>query len=331
MGKPLRMAEMMADIDGPIYVERVALYDNKQRVRAHKAITKALRLQIENRGFGFVEVLSECPTHLHMTPADAEQWVKDEMTQVFPLGVKKDVETEPWFGLDVPNFEPDDVLQVIGGTKEPPERFGTGFPAHIDPEDISIKFAGAGGDGAQTAALLTTRAAINEGFDSTHIPAYGPESRGGTSYADVHVAVDEVLSTTSPNPHVLVVFNPQSLERFGPTVRPGGTILYDSSIITQPPTFDSGLTVTGLPFTQIAIDLGKVVVKNIVALGAMQAATQIFPEESFRAALRKMLANQCALLPINEEAFACGIRAFKEAAAPDAEERPAPAGEPGGA
>ena len=45
-----------------------------------------------------------------------------------------------------------------------------------------------GGDGAQTVALLVARAAINEGFDATHIPSYGPESRGGTSYADVRIA-----------------------------------------------------------------------------------------------------------------------------------------------
>ena len=67
-GKPLRMSEMIAGLDGPIYVERVALYDPKQRTRARKAIKKALELQIENRGFSFVEVLAECPTHLQKTP-----------------------------------------------------------------------------------------------------------------------------------------------------------------------------------------------------------------------------------------------------------------------
>ena len=52
-GAPIKMAELIAGLDGPIYVERVALYDAKQRVRAKKAITKALRLQVENRGFAF--------------------------------------------------------------------------------------------------------------------------------------------------------------------------------------------------------------------------------------------------------------------------------------
>ncbi len=311
-GEPMKMAETVGQLDGPVYVERVALYDNKQRVRAQKAIKKAVRMQVEGRGLAFVEILSECPTHLHLTPSEAEDWVKEQMVPVFPLGVKKDVEVEPWFDLAKPSFDALAVSDVIGGATRSPKRFADGFPSHIDPEDISIKFAGAGGDGAQTIGMLTTRVAINEGWDSTHIPSYGPESRGGTSYADVHIATTEVLSPASPKPHVLVAFNPQSLEKFGTTVRPGGTILYDSTVVPKPPQLDSRVAMFGIPFTQIAVDLGKAMVKNTVALGAMQAATKLFPKESFHAAIEDALRNRCALLPINMEAFAHGGRAFEE-------------------
>ena len=77
------------------------------------------------------------------------------------------------------------------------------------------------------AAMLIATAAINEGFDATHIPSYGPESRGGTSYADVHVASEEVLSPASPAPHILVAFNAPSLTKFGPQVTEGGVVVYD--------------------------------------------------------------------------------------------------------
>jgi pyruvate/2-oxoacid:ferredoxin oxidoreductase beta subunit len=50
MGQPLKMAELIAGLDGPVYVERVALFDSKQRVKAKKAIKKALELQVEGRG-----------------------------------------------------------------------------------------------------------------------------------------------------------------------------------------------------------------------------------------------------------------------------------------
>ena len=272
-GEPLRVAEMIAGLDGPVYVERVALYDAKQRHRARKAIEKALRLQVEGRGLGFVEVLSECPVHLHATPEEAERWVEREMVPVFPLGVKKDVTAEPWFAPGRPSFDPQAVIAAIGAGSEPAPRFGDGFPTHLDPADVAIKFAGAGGDGAQTIAKLTCDAAIDEGFDATYIPSYGPESRGGASYGDVHLATGEVLSPAAPEPHLLVAFNRESLEKFGPRVRPGGTIVYDRTLIAEPPAPPPGVRALGVPFTAIAAALGRPKVKNAVALGALQAAT----------------------------------------------------------
>lgn len=307
MGQPIKMAELIAQLDGPIYVERVALYDAKQRTRAKKAIKKALQLQVEHKGFAFVEVLAECPTHLGVTPEESERWVREQMVPVFPLGVKKDLTVEPLAELPLPTFDPDRVLGVIGGSTESVPRFAKGLK--LWHQDVALKLAGAGGDGAQTAAMLITRAGINEGFDATHIPSYGPESRGGTSYADVHVAEDEVLSPASPSPHVLVAFNAPSLAKFGPKVRRGGVILYDSSVIKDVPPLPEGVKTYGAPFTEIAADLGKVVVKNVVALGALQAATGLFPEETFLTAIRQALKDKCAMIPLNEEAFRWGVRA----------------------
>jgi 2-oxoisovalerate ferredoxin oxidoreductase beta subunit len=60
--------------------------------------------------------------------------------------------------------------------------------------------------------------------------------------------------------------------------------------------------------TAIAADMGKPVVKNVVALGALQAATQLFPPETFLTAIRQALREKCALVPLNEEAFNWGMR-----------------------
>jgi len=317
MGQPMKMAELIAGLDGPVYVERVALFDNKQRTRAKKAIRKALELQVRKKGFSFVEVLAECPTHLKMTPEEAEHWVRDSMQQVFPLGVKKDV-TEHLEALPDakrPCFEPEHVLSIIGATAEAPARHAESFPHRVAEHDVALKLAGAGGDGAQTAALLLTRAAINEGFDSTHIPSYGPESRGGTSYADVHIADTEVLSPASPHPHVLVAFNAPSLVRFGPQVQPGGTIVYDSSVITEVPALPEGVRAVGVPFTRIATELGKPVVKNVVALGALLEATGLFPKETLLEAIRQALKEKSQYIPLNESAFERGAEAVRALAA----------------
>ena len=308
-GQPLKVAEMIAGLDGPVFVERVALYDNKHRTHARRSIKKALELQVNGTGFAFIEVLAECPTHLKLEPEAAEAWVRDSMEPVFPLGVKKDItDTARFPEFPTPSYEPERVLWALGTTTLLAQRHATEFPTHLDPEDVSIKLAGAGGDGAQTAAMLITRAAINEGFDSTDIPSYGPESRGGTSYADVHVAATEVLAPAAPKPHVLVAFNAPSLAKFGPTVRPGGTIIYDSSVVADVPAgLADGVRVLGVPFAAVARELGSVQVKNVVALGALQGATQLFPPETFLSAIRSSLGGQRALVELNEQAFARGM------------------------
>ena len=104
MGQPLRVAELIAGLDGPVYVERVALFDPKQRIKARKAIEKALRIQKEGRGYAFIEVLAECPTHLKMSPEETQTWVKECMEPIYPLGVKKDLTVEPWWDRKSPSF-----------------------------------------------------------------------------------------------------------------------------------------------------------------------------------------------------------------------------------
>jgi 2-oxoisovalerate ferredoxin oxidoreductase beta subunit len=268
-------------------------------------------LQAENRGFAFVEVLSECPLHLGLTPHAAERWVKEEMTRVFPLGVKMDVPATPWPAWKPPRFEPADVGAVVGIGAQPAPRFCRGFPRQPYGPDVAFKLAGAGGDGAQTAAMLIARAAINEGFDATHIPSYGPESRGGTSYADVRVAEVEVLSPAAPSPHALVAFNAPSLAKFGPAVAPGGVVVYDRSVVGEAPALDPRVRVLGVPCTTIAQEQGSVKVKNVVALGALHEATGLFPCETYLTAIRQALRHKPELLELNEGAFVAGAHAVR--------------------
>jgi Pyruvate/2-oxoacid:ferredoxin oxidoreductase gamma subunit len=106
---------------------------------------------------------------------------------------------------------------------------------------------------------------------------------------------------------VLVAFNAPSLAKFGPTVRPGGIVIYDSSVIgTVPDTLAADVRVVGVPFTEAAKGLGSVLVKNVVALGALQGVTQMFPKETFLAAIRTALDDRRAMVALNEQAFARG-------------------------
>jgi 2-oxoglutarate ferredoxin oxidoreductase subunit beta len=90
-GYPIRMSEVLATLDGVVYIERVSVHDIKHIMVAKKAILKAFRMQLEGRGFTLVEVLSTCPTNWGVSPVEALEWLKANMIPYYPLGVKKEV------------------------------------------------------------------------------------------------------------------------------------------------------------------------------------------------------------------------------------------------
>ena len=89
-GNPLRVSEMLATLEGPVYIERVSVDSPKNVIAAKRAILRAFRNQLEGRGFSLVEVLSLCPTDWGMTPMQAVEWVRNSMMRFYPLGVFKD-------------------------------------------------------------------------------------------------------------------------------------------------------------------------------------------------------------------------------------------------
>jgi 2-oxoglutarate ferredoxin oxidoreductase subunit beta len=90
-GVPIKMAEILSQVEGATYVERVMLTDVGNIRKAKKAIKKAFTYQMEGKGFSLIEVLSTCPVNWKMKPVDALNRIKEEMVPIFPLGVFKDV------------------------------------------------------------------------------------------------------------------------------------------------------------------------------------------------------------------------------------------------
>jgi len=90
VGYPVKVCEMLSQVDGASYLERVAVNNVKNVMKAKKAIKKAFQNQIEGKGFSLIEVLSTCPTNWGMTPSDALKWLEDNMQTYYPLGVYKD-------------------------------------------------------------------------------------------------------------------------------------------------------------------------------------------------------------------------------------------------
>jgi 2-oxoglutarate/2-oxoacid ferredoxin oxidoreductase subunit beta len=92
-GYPIKMAEMLATLEGAAFVARVACNTPKNMMQAKKAIKKAFKMQIDKMGFSFVEILSACPTNWGMDTIHAMKRVEKEMIPYFPLGVFKEKTT----------------------------------------------------------------------------------------------------------------------------------------------------------------------------------------------------------------------------------------------
>ncbi|MCQ2401639.1 MAG: thiamine pyrophosphate-dependent enzyme [Lachnospiraceae bacterium] len=89
-GWPVKICEMLSQLDGPEYLERVTVNNVANVRKAKKAIKKAFQNQVEGKGFSLIEVLSACPTNWGMTPREALKWIDDNMIPYYPLGVYKD-------------------------------------------------------------------------------------------------------------------------------------------------------------------------------------------------------------------------------------------------
>ena len=94
VGFPVKVCEMLSEVDGAYYLERVAVNNVKNVKAAKAAIKKAFQNQVEGKGFSLIEVLSTCPTNWGKTPTDAITWLEENMLPYYPLGVYKDKSAE---------------------------------------------------------------------------------------------------------------------------------------------------------------------------------------------------------------------------------------------
>ena len=89
-GYPVKICEMLSQLEGPEYLERVTVNSVPRIRQAKKAIKKAFQNQIDGKGFSLIEVLSSCPTNWGLTPQNALKWIDEKMIPYYPLGVYKD-------------------------------------------------------------------------------------------------------------------------------------------------------------------------------------------------------------------------------------------------
>lgn len=171
-------------------------------------------------------------------------------------------------------------------------------------EEIII--SGFGGQGALFAGQLLAYAGMNQGKHVTWIPSYGPEMRGGTAHCTVVVSDEPIGSPLVRHPSAAIVMNNPSLDKYQPLVKPGGVLVVNSSLITQPITRDD-IAVALIPANAIADELGDSRLMNIVLLGAFLALRPIIPLEAIDSALADHISQRHRhLLPANAKALRRG-------------------------
>ncbi len=169
-----------------------------------------------------------------------------------------------------------------------------------------IILAGFGGQGVMLMGQMLAYAGMTEGKNVSWLPSYGPEMRGGTANCTVVVSDKPVGSPLITRPGILVAMNLPSLDKFEDNVKPGGLLVYNSSLISRPPKRDD-IEVLAVPANEIANELGNDRIANMVVLGALLGKKPIVENESILAALRYALpAHRHNLLPLNEQALERG-------------------------
>ena len=172
-------------------------------------------------------------------------------------------------------------------------------------------FAGFGGQGMLLIGKFVAMACMLDGKHVSWLPSYGPEMRGGTANCSVIVSDDDVASPLVDAPDVLVAMNTPSLDKFEMSVKPGGTIVINSSIIERKCARED-VTVVYCDAMGIAESVKNPKGANVAILGAMMAKEPIVGIDKMEEAIKIELGEKkMRFFEGNKAALLAGIEAAK--------------------
>ncbi|MCL2117390.1 MAG: 2-oxoacid:acceptor oxidoreductase family protein [Planctomycetaceae bacterium] len=299
-GRPIKMAEIIATLDAPVFVARCALNSPKNIMSARKTLRRGLQAQVDRKGYVFIEFLSPCPTNWHLSPVESCRWIGQTAMPLFPVGVLKDIidEVPPQIRtLKQPDFHA--ILDAVGRDK-PTDEHGPKIP--LPYPVVKLKIAGFGGQGVLSAGTLLADAMMKQGVNVTWLPAYGPEVRGGFANCSVVISHETIGSPIVDVPNILVALNKPSLFKFGPRVPQDGLVFYNSSIIDEIP---DGIVarLIAIPGSDLAQQAGSVKATNIVMLAKLLKETGMLQPTDMHPVLREAFPK--------EKVFDLNVKALK--------------------
>jgi 2-oxoglutarate ferredoxin oxidoreductase subunit gamma len=167
-------------------------------------------------------------------------------------------------------------------------------------------FSGFGGQGILFVGQAVAYAAMDEGYNVTWIPSYGPEMRGGTAYCITVISDQYIGSPIVKEPRVALLFNSPSYDKFEPLVAPGGILAYNASLISRRGQ-RTDITQLAVPATDLANALGDVRMTNVILLSALLTVRPILTLHAIETALRNhLLASRPEQMERNRKAIESG-------------------------
>lgn len=329
---PFDLCQLVAGAGGT-FVARTTVY--------HFALMVNLfRKAIEHKGFSMVEVMSDCPTgfgrrnklgsavkmiqYLKDNAVRLKNWEQmpiEERNGKFPIGLFAEGEREEYttrYGRVVERAMAATTASREDRTDAPPppsppagstaEHVSSKREGQTLPGIVAVRLSGSGGQGLILAGVIYGKAAsIYDGKNAVQTQSYGPEARGGASKSDIVLSTTPIDYPLAEKLDVLLCLNQESCDKYFPDLKENGILIVDSLYVKRIPT----ATAYVLPLTEIAKNVvGRVVVANVVALGAVCELTPYVSRRAFEDALRASVPKGTE--QINLHAFEEGIRAARE-------------------
>ena len=155
-------------------------------------------------------------------------------------------------------------------------------------QEYSIIISGFGGQGTLFAGQLLAYAALDNGFEVTWIPSYGPEMRGGTAHCTVIISDSEIGSPVTRSPFAVIGLNLPSIDKYEKVIPTGGILLANQSLMNRE-LVRKDITGIAIPASEIAEALGNKQMTNMVAVGALLTKLPVLSTSALEQALKDNL------------------------------------------
>lgn len=171
-------------------------------------------------------------------------------------------------------------------------------------EEIII--AGFGGQGVLSMGKILAYSGVMQDQEVAWFPSYGPEMRGGTANVTVILSDNRISSPVLNEYDTAIILNQQSMSKFEPRVKPGGTLIYDPNGIVNHPT-RKDINIYKVEGSRLAVEMGNTLTFNMIVLGAFLKAKPVVRIENVKKGLEKSLPERHhKLIPLNLKAIEKG-------------------------